>query len=287
MSTPLKKYQNVSYAELMSFASKNPNRNRTLDPIEIHIPKHKEETTLENLGLKGYIASNMNPSGILSVISCISDPEYYSLSQKNVRTQMLIDLSTSLQQKTDELKNTHLSRKRKKIYELIAAAYNGSIFKDDSDYLELYHGIAYMNQTQFILMKEAVQEKTEDDTKVQESSLKGTIVFSSNPMLWKKEYPIWIADYKGRWVAIPSDPSAISLHDMLDDWLKSIEQLGWIVEWHAVEGTKVEIVEKLSVLPSWNENDRKQLKEILAVRLGKEQSLRLFTSWKTSTHNLL
>lgn len=286
MTTPVKKYQNVSYAELMSFASKNPNRARTLDPIEIHIPKNKEETTLENLGLKGYVASNMNPSGILSVISCIADSEYYALSQQNVRIQMLIDISTSLQQKTDDLKNTHLSRKRKKIYELIGAAYNGSIFKDDSDYLELYRGIAYMNQIQFILMKEIVQEKTEDDTKLQESSLKGTIVFSSNPMLWKKEYPILIADYKGRWVAIPSDLVAIPLHDMVDNWLKSIEQLGWIVEWHEVEGTKVEIVEKLSILPSWNENDRKQLKEVLAIRLGKETALQLFGSWKKTTTEL-
>lgn len=287
MTTPVKKYQNVSYAELMSFASKNPNRTRTLDPIEIYIPKNKEETTLDKLGLKGYVASNMNPSGILSVIACIADSEYYALSQQNVRIQMLIDISTSLQQKTDDLKNTHLSRKRKKIYELIAAAYNGSIFKDDSDYLELYRGIAYMNQIQFILMKEAVQEKTEDDTKIQESNLKGTIVFSSDPMLWKKEYPIWIADYKGRWVAIPSDTDAIPLHDMVDDWLKSIEQLGWIVEWYEVEGTKVEIVQQLSILPSWNENDRKQLKEILAVRLGKENSLRLFASWKSSHNDLL
>jgi len=282
MTTPIKKYQNVSYAELMTFASQNPNRTRTLDPIEIHIPKNKEETTLDKLGLKGYVISNMNPSGILGVITCINDPEYYALSQKNVRTQMVIDLSTSLQQKTDELKNTHLSRKRKKIYELIAAAYNGAIFKEDSDYLTLYNGIAYMNEMQFILMKEAVQEQTDDDTKIQESSLKGTIVFSSNPMLWKKEYPIWIADYKGRWVAIPSGASAIPLHHMLDDWLKSIEQLGWIVEWPEAEGTKVEIVEKLSILPLWNENDRKQVKEVLAMRLGKENALHLFKSWKES-----
>jgi len=61
MTTPIKKYQNVSYAELMTFASQNPNRTRTLDPIEIHIPKNKEETTLDKLGLKGYVISNMNP----------------------------------------------------------------------------------------------------------------------------------------------------------------------------------------------------------------------------------
>jgi hypothetical protein len=73
----------------------------------------------------------------LSVISCISDPALYSLSPEHTRIEQLIELTTSLQQQTDGLKNTSLMRKRKKLQDLIAAAYNGSKIeeKDSTDCL--------------------------------------------------------------------------------------------------------------------------------------------------------
>ena len=58
-----------------------------------------------------------------------------------------------------------------------------------------------------------------------------------------------------------------------------MESRGWIVQWPEVEATKVELVERLSALPSWQETDRKQLKEVLAVRLGKALTLQRFHSW--------
>ena len=123
MTTPVKQYQNVSYKELISYSEKNPNRTRLLDSIEIHNIKPSQETSLEMLGLKGYTAVNLNPSGVLGLMACINDPTYYSLSTVSTRTQQIIDIATKLQQQTDELKNTSISRKRKKLHDLIGSVY--------------------------------------------------------------------------------------------------------------------------------------------------------------------
>ena len=164
MTSSVKKYQNVSFKELMSYAENNPNRHLVLDSIEIDIPK--EESTLAKLGLDGYTASIITPSGVLGIVTYIADPNYYYLAAQNIRTQLLIDTATKLQQQTDELKNTSLSRKRKRLYDLIGAAYNNSRF-EDKDYVDLFHGISIMSNTHFILIKEAVQDKIEDDEKEQ------------------------------------------------------------------------------------------------------------------------
>jgi hypothetical protein len=279
MTTPAKKYQNVSYRELLSFSEHNPNRHRVLESIEVLTSL--SDSSLDMLFLKGYTSLHLNPAGILSVISCISDPALYSLSPEHTRIEQLIELSTSLQQKTDGLKNTSLLRKRKKLHDLIAAAYNGSRI-EEKDYLDLYHGLSIMCQTQFVLLKEIVQDQIQDGTQCS-SALKGEILFSSNPTTWKRDNPIWIADYRGRWVALPTEMNAQPLTSILPEWLTTMEQHGWIVQWPEVDAPKTELVEKLSILPTWKETDRKLTKDILSVRLGKAQSLQLFSTFNLNT----
>jgi len=273
MTTPAKKYQNISYAELLACSQKNPNRSRTLDSIEVL--KKESAPSTEFMGLTGYAATNLIPASILSVMACIADPGYYSLLPNNVRIQHIIDLSTTLQEQTDNLKNTSISRKRKKIYDLIGAAYNGSMFQD-KDYLDLYQGLAHMCHLQFILVKETIQDTIEDG-KTATVGVKGEIVFSSDPSNWKKEDPVWVADYRGRWVAISDD--AIPLHPLVGEWLTTMEQSGWIIKWHEIDGTKTELVEILSSRPGWKEEDRKLLKDVLALRLGRLNAMKVFTSW--------
>jgi hypothetical protein len=279
MTTPFKKYQNVSYRELLSFSEHNPNRHRVLESIEV--PTSLSDSSLDNLYLKGYTSLHLNPSGILSVISCISDPALYSLSPEHTRIEQLIELSTSLQQQTDGLKNTSLMRKRKKLHDLIAAAYNGSRI-EEKDYLDLYHGLSIMCQVQFVLLKEIVQDQIEDGTHGN-SALKGEIVFSSDPTTWKRDQPVWIADYRGRWVALASEMNAQPLTTILSEWLITMEQHGWIVQWPEVDATKIELVEQLSVLATWKDTDRKLSKDILSVRLGKAKSLQMFSTFNLNT----
>jgi hypothetical protein len=275
MTTPAKKYQNVSYKELIGFSEHNPNRHRVLESIEL--PTTLSDTSMDKLYLTGYTSLNLNPTGILSVMVCISDPALYSLSPEHTRIEKLIELSTSLQQQTDGLKNTSLLRKRKKIHDLIAASYNGSKM-EEKDYLDLYHGLSIMTQNQFILLKETVQDSIEDGVQY-DSAMKGEILFSSDPTTWKRDHPVWIADYRGRWVALPTEINAQLLTTFLPQWLTTIEQHGWIVQWPSLDLPKTELVERLSVMPSWKETDKKLLKETLSVRLGKALTLQLFTSW--------
>ena len=286
MTTPAKKYQNVSYNELINYSQHNPNRSSLLPSFDgVNVPlKEEHGVSSDFMGLIGYAATNLTPASILSVMACIADPGYYSLLPQNVRTQHIIDLSTKLQEQTDNLKNTSLSRKRKKIYDLIGAAYNGSAFQD-KDYLDLYHGLAHMNQLQFILVKETVQDSIEEGktgevykgADEKSTEVKGEIIFSSDPSNWKREYPVWVADYRGRWVAISEETAP--LHPLVGEWLAAMEQKTWIIQWHEVDETKTELVEKLSVMPGWQETDKKHLKEVLALRLGRANAMKLFTSW--------
>ena len=278
MTTPIKQYQNVSFKELISYSENNPNRNRTLDSIEIQSAKSSQETSLDKLGLKGYTAFNLNPSGVVSLYACISDPSSYSLSAKGARLQQIIEYTTKLQEQTDELKNTSLSRKRKKIHDLIGASYNGTKF-EDKDYIELFTGISLMRNINFVLMKSAVQENIEEGEKQYDSSLKGEIVFSSDPSNWKQEHPVWVVDYRARWVAIPSEQHAQELHKILANWLSTIEQTGWIIQWPEADGTKVEILEQLSQLPTWQQTDKKLTKDVLGARLGRANCIKVFTKW--------
>jgi hypothetical protein len=282
MTTPAKQYQNVSFQELLQFAQTNPNRAQTLDAIEVIATKAAQETSLENLGLKGYQAYHLNPTGIISLLVCIADPTYYSLAAPAARTQQIIDMATTLQEQTEQLRNSHLTRKRKKIHDLIGAAYNGAVL-EDKDYLDLFAGLAYLKEIQFVMLKSAVQEEIEEGKKQYDSALQGEILFSSSPEVWKRDRPVWIVDYRTRWVAVPSENHAKPSSTFLHTWLPEIEQNGWIVQWPEVEGTKAELVAELSTLPSWQPADKSLLKDTLAVRLGKIKTLRNLSDWSETS----
>jgi hypothetical protein len=275
MTTPVKVYQNVSYASLLSFAEKNPNRRRILEPIEIR--PCTQESSLDSLSLPGYSSINMNPAGILSVIAYLSDPVYYPLSPMNTRIQQLNELSTELQQATEGLKQTSLLRKRKRIHDLIGtASHQGRL--EEKDYLDLYQGLSFMRDVHFVLLKETIQDTIQDGT-IHDTSFKGEILFSSDPTRWSN--PIWIADYRGRWIAHAAE-SGEPTHQLLPTWLTSMEQQGWVIQWPEIDGTKVELVERLSILPGWKEEDRKKTKDVLAVRLGRASTLQRFIQWNST-----
>ena len=287
MTTPARVYQNVSYQELLRYAETNPHRARTLDSMEIRMSIVKE-TSLDSLLLPGYTAFSLYPTGIISLFACLSDPHYYMLAPPSVRTELVMTLTTTLQEEVEILRTTPLARKRKHLYELIGKAFHGARM-EEKDYDDLFQGISYIREIQFVIMKEAVQERVEEGQGKQgkeeasvpsvPSGVKGEIRFSSNPMNWKKEHATWLADHHARWVAMPSGASARPFSSLVGEWIMDMESRGWIVQWPEVEATKVELVERLSALPSWQETDRKQLKEVLAVRLGKALTLQRFHSW--------
>jgi len=276
MTTPAKIYQNVSFQELIAFSEQNPNRSATLKMQEV---AHQDERILHKLNLPDYISSVIQPAGILGICTCITDPNYYYMALPNVRTQMLIDLANTLQKKTDDLKVTSIARKRKKIYDLIGASFNMSPMTD-KDYMDLFQGISVMCQLQFILIKETVQETIEESSAskpvtIDESALKGEILFATNPITWSKEYPIWIVDYHGRWIATPHTVTPDHIYHIVHDWINDIQYSGWIVQWPEIDATKVELVTQLQEHSTWQESDRKLSKDVLSARLGRIQTLQV------------
>jgi hypothetical protein len=267
------KYKNVAFNELITFAKENPNKTHKLNSIEIKQVAKVNNLSLDTLGLKGYVSNNLTPSGILSLFAFINDPDSYSIISSAVKATLISNLATSLQEETDKLKNTHLSRKRKKLHDLIGAAYNSPVM-DDKDYFDLFNGLSYTRNTNFILFKSANNDTIQSSSS---SEYKGEIIFSSDPSNWKYNTPIWIADYRARWIA--STDNKEQIHKIIPMWISSIEQHGWIINWPEVDATKEEIVEKLSVLPTWSITDKGLKKEILAKRLGRASVIQLFTKW--------
>jgi hypothetical protein len=230
----------------------------------------------EVFGLKGYTIYDLQPTGLISMMVCMNDPHAYALSTPAIRSQQVIEHCTRLQERTDELRTGPLARKRKRVYELLGAIFNESTQLDDADYVDLFRAMEVFQDAHFVLMNRAVQQTMELDAKTQEN----TIGFSSSPLLWKRDRPVWLVDARGRWLAIPTDTVSPLATD-LAKWLPQMAEQGWTIQWPEAEGTKTELVEQLVALGAWQESDKKITKDILAGRLGKEKTLDLFRKWKS------
>ena len=282
-----KQFQNVSFAELIAYSETNPNRCHNLTPIEIQPIKHISDDSLDSIGLKGYTSYSLNPSGIISIVGLINDPQMYMISSTSVKKSIIADLATTLQQDTDKLKSTSLMRKRKKVHDLIGSSYNGAQFNNDPDIMDLFQCVAYMRGIHFVLIKSAVQESIESNNVTNTSTgYKGEILFSSDPNNWHYDTPIWVVDYRCRWVAVPSELHSTGLQKIIGTWLGYCENNGWIIEWPEIEGTKAEIIEELSRLPTWQASDSSLRKETLSKRLGRSRVIQTFYKWTTKIDSI-
>lgn len=260
------KYQNIPVAQLFEWLSKNPNRHQILKPIEIQPQKYEDKTsTLDVLGLSQLASTPMNPSNLLGIFHWIIDP-MYGLALPNIRAGMLREFATKLQEKTDHLQGTSLARKRRKLHDWIAVLGGGGNIKDD-DWEECYGAIATMLELQIILVR---RQTTEEGEEVVGTGFKGEISFATNPAIWSSTKPVWIADYRGRWLGTPVGADGENIVGAaVSIWLGSLETSGWIVHWPEAEGTKEEIVTSLKESPTWQPVDSKLKKEILSKRLGR------------------
>jgi hypothetical protein len=268
---PVKHYQNVSFQELLAYSQGNPNRSATLSVKEI---EQTDERILHHLMLPHYVSTVIEPAGILGLCTCITDPNHYYMALPNVRMEMMIELATTLQGKTDELKVSSISRKRKRIFDLIGSSYNQSVMSD-KDIQDLFQGISVLCHIQFIIVKERVQETIEEGVQ-SDTSYKGNILFGTNPIHWKRDEPIWIVDFHGRWIATPHTVDREDIYHILYEWSQDVQQSGWVVEWPEIDETKTELVQQLQTFSTWQETDKKLSKEILAVRLGRMKTLAVF-----------
>ena len=284
-SAPQKQYQNIAVAELFAWLQTNPNRSRNLAPIEVEKTAATEGPaagSLENMGIPHITVASLNPSNLLSLFHWIADP-LYALALPTVRTAMLRDFATKLQESTDHLQGTSLARKRRRVHDWIGAIAGGGLIKDDrighstvrssavaeDEWLECYGALATLQGRQIILVKRQTTEDGEDV--LGGTGLQGEIHFATNPANWDSRLPVWIADYRGRWI---SETAATEVN--FGQWLGAVEGMGWIVEWPEADGTKESIVGELKGQPTWTAADAKLRKEVLAKRLGRINTLAAF-----------
>lgn len=264
------KYQNIAAAELFGWIATNPNRSRQLSPIEFTQASNGDGAagSLDNMGLPHVTVTTLNPSTLLAVFHWIADP-LFAAALPTVRTAMLRDFATKLQESTDHLQGTSLARKRRRIHDWIGLIAGGGTIKDTdetNEWLDCYGSLAALQGAQIILVKRQTTEEGEDVTGG--TGLQGEVYFATNPINWDSRRPVWIADYRARWIS-ETAPTEINLAQ----WLGAIESMGWIVQWPEAEGTKESIVGELKSTPTWTAADSKLRKEVLARRLGRVKTL--------------
>jgi hypothetical protein len=230
-------------------------------------------------GWMGYTIQDVEPSGLLSMAVCMEDPHAYALSTPFIRSQQVMEVCTRLQERTEELRNGPLMRKRKRVYELLGALYHGSTVLEEKDYADLFLALEVFQDAHFVRLHRLVQDSIEGTATTKGKGVTAhethTLSFSSSPLLWKQDRPIWLVDAPGRWMAIPTD-TVQPMAEGMGEWLKEAEEKGWKVEWPEAEGNKTELVEQLMALGTWQEGDKKLTKDILSARLGREKMLRRF-----------
>jgi len=249
--------QDFPFATLVEWIKTNPNKSKQLAPIEIskgvnfQLEIEDNILTLDSIGLPRFKCITTN--GPLATIGWIKDAVY----RDQQKPERLRELVTEWQKSTDNLSDG-LIRKRRKIHDGIGSLANSGTCKD---WLEVFGSIGIMNKIQFIFVKDTETEGQESEK---------LIAFSSNPTTWKSDEEIWVADYNGRWLGMPENDALIDIVE----WLEDAPIRGWTVDWQPVKGTKEEIIEIFSHLPSWRPEMRKLLKDDLAQRLGRALAVR-------------
>ena len=278
MNANTKTYQNVSIAQLLDWSKANPNRGHLLPPILIQ-PTATEEsgTPMDAVGLPTFNAVPV--PNLIGLIAWIRNPDFVNALPSG-RLTIMRELVPILLAETDTLSGSKFARKRRRIYDGIGAAFNGSNIKEE-EWMDVVCGIAHLCKVNFIFVRSAESvEESKDIDRPEEllGASKGSISFSSDPATWDSETPLHVVDYHGRWLAIPSDKEERPLQTLVSEWLKTGTN-GWIIEWPIVDATKEALVAELSTLPNWMPSHTKLKKDVLAERLGRIKAEQVFFSW--------
>lgn len=279
-----KTYQNVSFSQLNDWSKYNPSRSHVLAPIKIQPVMNSATSTgspMTDLFLPTYYAVPLQPSGILSAFAWIRDPLFMDATT-SVRNSIVRVLATTLQLESDTLSGSKFARKRRRIFDGIASALHGSALKD-TDWMDVFCALAHMSSVQLVFVRQAkgLEEAAEGGPVSLEGASKGALSFSSDPSTWLKSIPTWIVDWHARWIAVPDDTDTVPTSERIIPWLMNTERGGWIIEWPTTDATKEQIVEELTLLPTWKSTDAKLKKDVLASRLGRARVIQNFGSAAT------
>lgn len=280
MTNTLKHKNDISISQIFEWSATNLNRGQQLAPIE-RSSVNIETTPIENMdiiGLPDHTCISLDSPGIIHLFKWIIDPAFQNMPP-NIRKVTIREFETELQLRTDTLKGTRLSRKRKEIHNIICEIADNKCLQNDK-WRDAMNALSFMNDVQVILVWLNNKNKTDTSNRqnlhdINENIYSGnTITFASNPTTWTIDKPIWIADYNARWIAVPEHTTYIKTQQSINNWFSNRESAGWTIDWPVIEGKKSELIEQLQTSPAWLPEHSKFTKDILSKRLGKYLTLR-------------
>jgi hypothetical protein len=268
-----KVYQNVSIGQLLDWSKRNPNRGHSLAPIRIQQTVDAKKalgTSMGSMNLPAY--SSVPVPNLLGIIAWIRDPMFADATT-SVRTTLIRDLATALQEECEGLGGGPFARKRRRIHDGIGSVLHGTPVKEE-DWVSLISALGHLTRVHFVYVRDAkgIEENREDRPEELQGASKGSLSFSSDPSTWDVETPVWIVDYHARWLAVTEDE--IPTRHILWTWLDTMSQNGWIVDWPVPDDTKEALVKELSDHITWKASDAKLLKADLARRLGRLRTMK-------------
>jgi hypothetical protein len=206
----------------------NPNRTRTVIPIEIRVCSDTQEGDVDvpASSAGGWIPTPLEPPGPVSLWLWKTDPEFRAATA-TVRRTILRDKIIELTDRVEkELRGVKWSRK--KVAEQLAAQQTAAV-SPPMDTPELDRGLAHLLGYQKVVVDEA-------NKKVR--------FFPADPRTWSTENPVWGSTTGAR--AVLHGPEEGSVGKGLARWLGEREKDGWSVDWPEAEGTLEDLKGRLS-----------------------------------------
>lgn len=215
-------------SKLQDWVKQNPNRNRTVAPIEIRVcsdtQEGEEDVPASSAG--GWVPTPLEPPGPVSLWLWKTDPEFRAATA-SVRRTILRDQILVLTDRIEkELRGVKWSRK--KVIEQLSAQQTAAV-SPPMDTPELDRGLAQLFGYQKVVLDEA-------NKKIR--------FFPSDPRTWSAEFPVWASTTGAR--AVLHGPGEGSVCKGLAKWLGDREKDGWRIDWPEAEGGLEDIKQRLA-----------------------------------------
>ncbi len=245
---------------LKGWIASNPNRHTHLD-----MPQQDAEPPSNLPGSpRDWLEFNVNPVGPTAALYFLKDP-VFSQAASGLRNQMLLEKQSELAEKLDsDMRSGKLMRMRRKMHEWLATAPSRLTQETLDDVWEI---LCTVNDIQTICLEDRVE------------SGELHVSFSPAVNLWRPEIPTHVVtrNLSKVWVYVGRPQN---LRKSFIKWLSDMEEAGAKIHYPAMEGSKVEMVEFLEVLPSWKESMRKMKKDELAPLAGRAKTIDMFNEWQ-------
>jgi hypothetical protein len=212
---------------IQSWVKENPNRKRSVLPIEIRILSDTQEGEEAPATLPGgWVPTPLEPPGPVSLWLWKTNPEYRAAGAP-VRRTILRDSLLTLGTRVDaELRGAKWSRK--KVQEQLAAQQTAAV-SPPMDTPELDRGLAALIGVQIVQVDEA-------NKKVR--------FVPPDLRTWSAEFPVWGSTTGARAVLHRQGEESVGTDLAL--WLGQRESEGWRVAWPEADGTLEELKGKLT-----------------------------------------